>query len=339
GTLDRLFRSLVFQLFPRPGRLRAMLPLLWLYQRSGAARLVESSVGRRVIPARLRGMASVLPTVDLGAMSSRTPAYTVAHGMKRRARVGGLLGCVQRVFFDDVNAATIRVLAAEGYDVVAPEAQGCCGALSFHSGREGEGLEYARRLIDEFEWADVERIIVNVAGCGSSLKEYGHLLRDDPEYAERAQAFSAKVRDVAEFLAEMEPQAPRHPINLRVAYHDACHLSHAQGIRRQPRTVLRQIPGIEIVDIPEGEICCGSAGTYNLLQPQAASELGERKARNVLSTKPQALVASNAGCLLQIRASLRRVGTDMPTFHPVELVDASIRGVVPERVREQAADG
>ncbi|MGZ3666953.1 MAG: heterodisulfide reductase-related iron-sulfur binding cluster, partial [Ktedonobacterales bacterium] len=279
GTLDRLFRSLVFQLFPRPNRLRAMLPLLWLYQRCGAARLLESSVGRRVIPARLRGMASVLPAVDLGAMSSRTPAYTAAHGTKRRARVGVLLGCVQRVFFDDVNAATIRVLAAEGYDVVAPEAQGCCGALSFHSGREGEGLEYARRLIDEFEWADVERIIVNVAGCGSSLKEYGHLLRDDLEYAERARAFSAKVRDVAEFLAEMEPQAPRHPINLRVAYHDACHLSHAQGIRRQPRAVLRQIPGIEIVDIPEGEICCGSAGTYNLLQPQAASELGERKAR------------------------------------------------------------
>ena len=287
-----------------------------------------------MIPARLRGMSSVLPQVDIAAMSSRTPAYTAAHGVKRRARVGVLLGCVQRVFFDDVNAATIRVLAAEGYDVVAPEAQGCCGALSFHSGRENEGLTYARRLIDEFEWADVEQIVVNVAGCGSSLKEYGHLLRDDPAYAERARAFSAKVRDVTEFLAEMEPQAPRHPINLRVAYHDACHLSHAQGIRRQPRAVLRQIPGMEVVDVPEGEICCGSAGTYNLLQPKAASELGERKARNILGTRPEAVVAANPGCLLQITSSLRRLGADIPTFHPVELVDASIRGVVPERVGE-----
>lgn len=339
GTLDRLFRSLVFQLFPRPGRLRAMLPLLWLYQRSGAGRLLESGVARRVIPARLRGMAAMLPPIDMAAMSARTPVYTAAHGVKRRGRVGVLLGCVQRVFFDDVNAATIRVLAAEGYDVVAPETQGCCGALSIHSGREGEGLDYARRLIDEFEWADVERIIVNVAGCGSSMKEYGHLLRDDPEYAERARAFSAKVRDVAEFLADMEPQAPRHRIDLRVAYHDACHLSHAQGIRRQPRDVLRQIPGIEVVDIPEGEICCGSAGTYNLLEPTAASELGARKARNILSTQPQALVASNPGCLLQITASMRRLGTEMPTLHPVELVDASIRGVVPERVRERVGEG
>lgn len=336
STLDRLFRSLVFQLFPRPARLRAMLPVLWLYQRSGAARLMDSRVARMVLPARLRGMATVLPPVDMAAMSSQTPAYTAAHGTKRRARVGVLLGCVQRVFFDDVNAATIRVLAAEGYDVVAPEAQGCCGALSIHSGRENEGLAYARRLIDEFEWADVEQIVVNVAGCGSTLKEYGHLLRDDPQYAERARAFSAKVKDVAEFLAEMEPQAPRHPINVRVAYHDACHLSHAQGIRRQPRAVLRQIPGMEVVDIPEGEICCGSAGTYNLLEPKAAGALGERKARNVLSTQPQALVASNAGCLLQITASLRRLGTDIPTFHPVELVDASIRGVVPERLGEAA---
>ncbi|HUY77241.1 MAG TPA: heterodisulfide reductase-related iron-sulfur binding cluster, partial [Ktedonobacterales bacterium] len=200
------------------------------------------------------------------------------------------------------------------------------------AGREDEGLRYARRLIDAFEAADVEQIVVNVAGCGSTMKEYGHLLRDDPAYAERARRFSAKVRDVSEALAELEPQAPRHSIELRVAYHDACHLSHGQGVRKQPRAVLRTIPGLEVVDIPEGEICCGSAGVYNLLEPDAARELGERKARNIMSVRPQALVAANPGCLLQINVALGRLGAPLPTLHPVQLLDASIRGVWPEGV-------
>jgi glycolate oxidase iron-sulfur subunit len=240
-----------------------------------------------------------------------------------------VLGCVQRVFFEEVNAATVRVLTAEGCDVIVPQAQGCCGALSLHAGREDEGLAFARRLIDAFERAEVDTIIINVAGCGSTLKEYGYLLRDDADYAERAQAFSSRVQDVHEFLAELEPVAPRHPIGARVAYHDACHLAHGQGVRKQPRALLRGIPGLEVVDIPEGEICCGSAGVYNLLEPTAAGELGERKARNILSTHCDALVAANPGCLLQISASLKAQGRSLPMLHPVELVDASIRGVVP----------
>ena len=325
---DRLFRTLIFSLFPYPTRLRLMTPFLWLYQKSGAKRLLETPTAKRLIPARLLGMESILPPIRLRSLLSRPKAFNRAQNTKRR-RVGLLIGCIQRVFFDDVNAATIRVLTAEGCDVVIPPTQGCCGALSIHSGREAEGLDYARGLIDTFEAYGLDTIVVNVAGCGSSLKEYGHLLRDDPEYAERAKAFSASVRDITELLAELTPIAPRHPIPLRVAYHDACHLAHAQGIRSQPREVLRSIPGIELTDIPEAEVCCGSAGTYNLLEPKTANELGERKARNVLSVNPEMIATANPGCLLQIQASLRRLGTPIPSLHPVQLVDASIRGTMP----------
>lgn len=249
-------------------------------------------------------------------------------------RVGLLLGCVQRVFFSDVNAATARVLAAEGCEVVAPATQGCCGALSMHAGREHEGLTFARRLIEIFERADVEVIVVNVAGCGSNLKDYGRLLADDPDWSGRAADFSAKTRDISEVLASLEPVAPRGPIQARVAYHDACHLAHAQGIRKQPRDALATIPGLEVVTPPESELCCGSAGIYNLTQPAAAADLGARKARNILSLAPDALVASNPGCLLQINAALDRMGARLPTFHPVELLDASIRGVAPPGLKE-----
>ncbi len=328
---DRLFRSLIFSLFPYPSRLRMMTPFLWLYQKSGTKCLLETPAAKRLIPARLLGMASILPPIRLNSLLSRPKAFNRAEQTKRR-RVGLLIGCIQRVFFDDVNAATIRVLTAEGCDVVIPPTQGCCGALSIHSGREDEGLRYARGLIDTFEAYGLDTVVVNVAGCGSSLKEYGYLLRDDPEYAERAKAFSASVRDISELLAELTPIAPRHPINLRVAYHDACHLAHAQGVRRQPREVLRAIPGIELTDIPEAEICCGSAGTYNLLEPEPANQLGERKARNILSMQPDMIATANPGCLLQIKSSLQRLGTPIPSLHPVQLVDASIRGVMPPGV-------
>jgi glycolate oxidase iron-sulfur subunit len=322
---DRLSRSLLFALFPHPARLRALVPFLWLYQKSGIERLLRSSRVSRFVPERILGMESVLPPVQLRSILSRPAVFTRAKSPRRR-RVGLLTGCVQRVFFDPVNAATIRVLVAEGCDVVIPPTQGCCGALHVHAGREEEGLSYARRLIDTFEAWAVDTIVVNAAGCGSTLKEYGHLLRNDPDYAERAQTFSASVRDISELLAELEPVAPRHPIPLRVAYHDACHLAHAQKIRRQPREVLSAIPGLELLDIPEAEICCGSAGIYNLVEPEPATELGDRKGRNILSTQPDVIATANPGCLLQIRAALQRAGTTMPILHPIELVDASIRG-------------
>lgn len=325
---DRVFRSLLFALFPHPDRLRALVPLLWLYQRSGAQRLFRSRSVSRYVPERILGMESVLPPVHLRSLLSRPAVFVRAKGTRRR-RVGLLAGCVQRVFFDRVNAATIRVLAAEGCDVVIPPTQGCCGALHVHAGREDEGLDYARRLIDTFEAWAVDTVVVNAAGCGSTLKEYGYLLRNDPVYAERAESFSASVRDISELLAELEPIAPRHPIPLRVAYHDACHLAHAQGVRRQPREALRAIAGIELLEIPESEICCGSAGIYNLVEPKPASELGDRKGRNILSTQPDLIATANPGCLLQIRAALERAGTPVKIVHPIELVDASIRGVMP----------
>ena len=224
----------------------------------------------------------------------------------------------------------MRVLAAEGYDVIVPRDQQCCGALELHAGREEPALGRARRTIARFAALDVDHVVTNVAGCGSSMKEYGHLLDDDPEWAERAAAFSARVRDVHEVLAAGEPQAPRHPIRGRAAYHDACHLGHAQSVRAQPRAVLRTIPELEVVDLPEAALCCGSAGIYNLVAPEAAAELGVRKAANARSTRPDVIVTANPGCLLQIGKHLGD-GPAVPLLHPVQLLDASIRG--PSRSR------
>ena len=241
-----------------------------------------------------------------------------------------LLGCVQRTFFPDVNEATTRVLAAEGCDVVIPPGQGCCGALMVHAGLEDDAIGMAKRLIDAFADVEVDTIVTNAAGCGSTLKEYGHLLRDEPDYAARAASLAAKCRDISEVLAELSPRAPRHPIPLTVAYHDACHLQHAQQVSAEPRQVLSTIPGLEVREIPESGLCCGSAGIYNLVEPEAASQLGARKAKNVQSTGAAAIVSSNPGCLLQLQSSMRenREGSaPIPRmYHLVEMVDASIRG-------------
>jgi glycolate oxidase iron-sulfur subunit len=330
--LDRLFRELIFQLMPYPSRLRVAAVFGALYQRAGGHRLLERSGLLQRLPGRLQALEALLPPARLRDVTRALPEFIRARGTPSRRRVGMLTGCVQRVFFPDVNAATARVLAREGCDVVVPRSQRCCGALSEHAGREPEALARARRLIDTFEAAGVDAIVVNVAGCGSTMKEYGRLLRDDPEYAQRAVEFSAKVRDVSEVLAELKPVAPRHPIEARLAYHDACHLGHGQGVRAEPRAVLRTIPGLEVTDIPEAEICCGSAGIYNLVMPQAGEDLGRRKITNVVSVAPDALATANPGCLLQIR---RYLPQDLPMFHPIELVDASIRGIDPIRARDR----
>jgi glycolate oxidase iron-sulfur subunit len=238
-----------------------------------------------------------------------------------------LTGCVQGEFFPGVNAATARVLAAEGCDVIAPAEQGCCGALSEHNGRAEEAQRFARRLVDVFDAAGVDTVVVNAAGCGSTMKEYAEILADDPAYAERAKAFAGKVRDVAEFLAEIGTVAPRHPLEVSVAYHDACHLGHAQGIRSQPRALLKDIPGLELREIPEAELCCGSAGIWNILFPEPARELGDRKAENITRTGAQLLVTANPGCLMQVASSLQRRGTRIGMAHTIEVLDASIRGL------------
>ena len=320
---EKRFRSFLFSTFTQPKRLRLMAIPLRLYQQTGLQNLVRRIGLPKLLPKRLQAMEALLPRVPA---PEKVPELTPAQGEKRR-RVGLLLGCVQRVFFSQVNAATARVLAAEGCEVVAPEAQPCCGALLVHTGEEEQAIQLARQTIDTFEKAGVDTVIINAAGCGSNVKEYAHLLRDDPEYAERAKAFSAKCRDIFEFLAELEPRAPRHPLPMRVAYHDACHLQHAQRIRVQPRTVLTGIPKLEILEIPEAAVCCGSAGIYNLVQPEAAAELGDRKVSHVVEVNPDMVVSGNPGCLLQLQSALARAGRNVPVHHGIELVDASIRGV------------
>ena len=319
---DKAFREMIFQFFPYPNRLRAIAAPMRLYQRFGIGDKLRRAGVMQRIPARMRAMEALLPDLP---KEEKIPDLTGPVGEKRR-RVGVLTGCVQRVFFSPVNAATVRVLAAEGCEVVAPK-QGCCGALSTHAGREEESLDFARKTIDTFEDLNLDNVVVNAAGCGSTMKEYGYLLRDDPEYAERAKDFSAKVRDVSEFLQELGPVAQRNPLPVTAAYHDACHLAHAQGIRRQPRQTLKQIPGMDVKEIREAEICCGSAGIYNMIEPEPAAELGDRKANNILKTGAQIIVTSNPGCMLQIQSSLKRMGRDgLPMAHPVEVLDASLRG-------------
>ena len=323
---ERLFRKSIFATFPHPKRLRLLaLPLL-AYQRSGLRALVRASGIVKLLPKRLAAMESLLPDVPAHPFA-RLPANIRPKGAPRR-RVGMLSGCVQQVFFSHVNAATARVLAAEGCEVAIPREQGCCGALMVHSGLEDEAIALAKKMIAAFEAAQVDTIVINSAGCGSSMKEYGHLLREDPVWASRATAFSAKCKDIAEILCELAPQAQRHPLKMRVAYHDACHLQHAQGVQAQPRKLLGGIPNLEVDEIPEGSLCCGSAGVYNLLQSETADQLGDRKVENLLTTGAEAVLSANPGCLLQLMNGLRRRGLKaMPAFHMVELLDASIRGI------------
>jgi len=322
---DALFRNAIFALFPYKRRLRAAAVPGALYQRLRRIPAVARLASK--LPGRLGAMESLLPPVSVREAFARLPVHTPAVG-ERRARVALLSGCVQDVFFHRVNVATVRVLAAEGCDVLVPREQQCCGALELHAGREDSALARAKREIAVYEKLvsddGVDHVVTNVAGCGSSMKEYGHLLADDPEWAERAAAFSARVRDVHEVLADLGPRAPRHPFRGRVAYHDACHLGHAQQVRTQPRDVLRSIPELELVDLPEAALCCGSAGIYNMIMPEAASDLGARKAANVRSVEPDVVVTANPGCLLQIG---KHLGRDLPLLHPVQLLDASIRGV------------
>jgi glycolate oxidase iron-sulfur subunit len=265
----------------------------------------------------------VLPGRAVAARHEAERGRVPARG-PRRAVVGMLTGCVQQVLFPQVNDATARVLAADGCDVVIPAEQRCCGALSLHSGRRAEAAAFARQVISTFERAGVDAIVVNAAGCGSAMKEYSELLAGDPEWADRAAALSGKVRDFSEFLADLGPAAPRSAVPLTIAYHDACHLGHAQRITAQPRSLLRGIPGVTLTEIADGGTCCGSAGIYNLVQPDAAAELGARKAHAVLATGADLLVSANPGCALQIAHALANQGAAIPMAHIAEVIDASI---------------
>ncbi len=323
---DRALRGLVFSLFPHPKRLRLLRGPLRVLQKTGLDQaLRRTGLLDRMAP-QLAAMERLAPRLG---KTERLPEHISASG-PRRAVVGLLTGCVQGAFFPGVNAATARVLAAEGCDVVVPKTQGCCGALSVHNGREPEGQAYARDLIETFEQTGVDYVVVNSAGCGSTMKEYADLLADDPAYAGRAKRFTERVRDISEILDELGPVATRHPLEMSVAYHDACHLAHAQGVRAEPRRLLEAIPGLELREIAESELCCGSAGIYNILNPEPARELGARKAANILDTGAQVLVTANPGCLMQVTSALEssaeQGGRSMGMAHTVEVLDASLRG-------------
>ncbi|HEV3155951.1 MAG TPA: heterodisulfide reductase-related iron-sulfur binding cluster [Candidatus Baltobacteraceae bacterium] len=327
---DRLFRSLIFSIFPYPKRLRAVSLLLFLTEVVGLRNLLGRLQAGRLLPPRLRELATLAPTLRREDLGAEVPAFIAAQG-EYRGRVALIAGCVQRVFFPRVNAATARVLSAEGYDVVTASGQGCCGALSLHGGYPEQARAFARALLDRVRpendgSARYDAIVINAAGCGSTLKDYGTILADDPAYAERARDFAGRVRDVSEFLAGIQARTPRRALPIRAAYHDACHLAHAQGIREEPRQILRSIPGLELVEIPAGDECCGSAGVYNLLQPESAREIGERKVNAVLSVEPQLLVSANPGCTLHLRSLLAERGVDLPAAHPIEVLDATISG-------------
>ena len=335
---DRATREAIFALFPYPERLRVAIAPLRALQRTGADRLLAKTglVGlvspaaeqalRLAPPATRRSGSSRGWRGARGGSAGRLPERVAARG-PRRAVVGMLTGCVQSVFFPRVNEATARVLAAEGCDVIIPRTQGCCGALSLHSGRAAEAAKFAQRTIETFEAAGVDVIVVNSAGCGSAMKEYERLFADAPEWAARAAALSARVRDLAEFLDTIGPVAERQPVPLRAAYHDACHLGHAQRITAAPRALLRGIPSLELVELRDAGMCCGSAGVYNLLQPEAARELGSRKADSVTASGASLLISANPGCTLQISSALSAQGISVRTAHTAEILDASINGV------------
>jgi glycolate oxidase iron-sulfur subunit len=317
---ERAHRRLVFELFTRPGRLRAAAPGLVAMRALGLDKIALRPRVRRLAP-RVSALASLAPNRPLKEVWKRAPEHFDAVGEKR-GTVALLQGCVQRVFFGQVNDATARVLAAEGFEVHAPRLPRCCGALPLHAGVDEASRSLAKQTIEAFEGYDTT--VVNAAGCGSAMKDYGHVLRDEPDWAERAEAFAAKVKDVTEFLAEAGTRAKRGPVAMKIAYHDACHLAHAQGVRSQPRDLLRGIPELELVEPAEWELCCGSAGIYNLVKPGPAAELGERKARNLLDTGAEAIAAANPGCALQITTHTARLGRELPVLHPMELLDRSI---------------
>jgi glycolate oxidase iron-sulfur subunit len=311
---ERAWRAAIFNLFPYPRRLRALRGPLRAAQAAGLDRLAGRSRWLARVAPGLSTMAQLTPRLR---GRPRLPARAPARG-PRRAVVGMLTGCVQREYFPQVNAATVRVLVAEGCEVVIPPDQGCCGALSLHAGRRDEAARFARRTAAVFARAGVDAVVVNAAGCGSAMKEYAGSGVD-----------AAPVRDLSELLVALGPVAPRHPVPLAVAYHDACHLSHGQGIREAPRQLLAAIPELVLREIADPDTCCGSAGVYNLLEPEAARDLGDRRAASVAATGAKLLVSANPGCAMQISAALHRAGRPLPVAHLAEVLDTSIRGHSP----------
>jgi glycolate oxidase iron-sulfur subunit len=326
GPVRRVFRWVNFGLLlGHPRMLAAAAAGLRFYQASGLQTLVRRSGLARLLPGTLPAWEALMPSMPPARDRAALPPLTRAEGA-RRGRVALLTGCVQSIVFGAHNRATARVLARNGWDVVAPAGQGCCGALNAHGGDHARAIAMAKATIATFEAAQVEAVVVNTSGCGAHMKAFGALLASESGWAQRAAAFAATVQDLAEFLAREPLRGPLRAQSMTVTYHDPCHVVHGQKIRRQPRALLAQLPGVQVVDLPESDWCCGSAGIYNLTQPEMADRLLRRKTRNIESTRAEAVVTANPGCILQIQAGLRDRGLELPVLHLVELLDRAYGG-------------
>ncbi|HEX4987755.1 MAG TPA: heterodisulfide reductase-related iron-sulfur binding cluster [Candidatus Binatia bacterium] len=302
------------QLFPHPNRLRVLAGLLRLYQRTGLQRLI-----RPLLPKKLREMESMLPLIP-HRFFQPSANILLAIG-KRRAKVAMLNGCVMPLIFGDVNEATVRVLRRNGCDVVFPRNQICCGALNVHNGESIAAKQMARRNIDAFLDAGVDAVVVNAAGCGAAMKEYGHLLRDDPIYAEKAKRFSSIVKDAAQFLGDLGLVGKLAPLKMTVTYQDPCHLAHGQRVRSQPRNLLKSIPGLQFKEMDGSDRCCGSAGIYNITHPGMSQHLLKEKMQSVAATQAEAVIAPNPGCMLQLRYGSQQYGPEVKVYHLMDLLD------------------
>jgi len=325
GPLRRLFRWVNFSvILPHPRLLSLAAAGLRFYQVSGLQRLVRASGVLRLLPGPLASWEPLLPSIPAAADRAPLPEVTPADGVKR-ATVGLLTGCVQQVAFGPQNRATARVLARNGVEVIAPRTQTCCGALHAHGGEHDTALELARKTIIAFESAGVEQVVVNTSGCGAHMKAYGTLLADDPKWAERARRFAGRVSDISEFLAREPLRGPLRPLARTVTYHDPCHVAHGQKIRKEPRALLHQIPGLTVKELHEADWCCGSAGTYNLTQPEMAGQLQRRKIENIRATGAETVITANPGCIIQIQQGLAGGARPIRVLHIVELLDEAYR--------------
>jgi glycolate oxidase iron-sulfur subunit len=321
---DWFHRWILFRLFPYPARMRAALAPARLAQLLRLDRMLRAIGAFKLLPPRLRQLVDMLP--PLAKREPPLPDFLPAIG-KRRATVALFTGCVGDAIFHNTNWATARVLQQNGCEVVIPKTQACCGAIHFHAGSSEPAREFADANLRAFDITKVDAVIVNVAGCGAMLKDYGHHWHDAAQ--QQRQAFACKIRDINEFLDELGLVPPRGELPITATYHDACHLGHAQKIREAPRRLLAQIPGLTVRELPEADLCCGAAGTYNLTEPEMSARLSKRKLDNIASTGARAVVTANAGCLLQIAREARARGEKLWITHPIELLDLSYRGERP----------
>ena len=323
GWFDKIFRASLFKIFPYSSRLRLLLPLFYLINKIGLKSLLKPDLLEK-ISKRFASLYSMLPEID-SPTTVDLPKYIPSKN-KSRFKIALLSGCIQSVFFSTINSATVNVLSQNGCDIHIPEDQGCCGALSVHSGRLEEGRNFARKLIDNFLKLDIDYVIVNSAGCGSTMKDYYEILKDDHKYQAKALEFCNKTRDIMEFLDEVGIESSLHEINLSVTYQDACHIVHGQKIKDEPRKLLNKIPGLNLIEMKQSDHCCGSAGIYNILQPDISDKILEKKIDNILETNPDYILAGNPGCLLQVQKGLSKRHKKIKIAHPIEILSWSISG-------------